>query len=69
MNYNEQQEAEYKAQENTAFHQLMELLKEKITSYEEQEAIIKLWVDGTFSSYWAGWHSARSITTSEKVAI
>jgi hypothetical protein len=68
VNYNEQQEAENKAKEQQAFNELMDLLKEKITSYEEQEKVISLWVAGTFASYWEGWHSARLLTTAEKVA-
>ena len=54
--------------ESEAFHQLMKLLKNKLTADEEQTAI-RLWVNGTLASEWVGWYDRAIIDQAEKVAI
>jgi hypothetical protein len=34
----------------------MDLTRQALTS-EQQEQLIKLYVDATYAKYWAGWHS------------
>ena len=68
LDYLNQNKAEQVNKENEAFHQLMKLLKNKLTADEEQTAI-RLWVNGTLASEWVGWYDRAIIDQAEKVAI
>jgi hypothetical protein len=68
QDYLNQNKAEQVSKENEAFHQLMKLLKNKLTADEEQTAI-RLWVNGTLASEWVGWYDRAIIDQAEKVAI
>jgi hypothetical protein len=43
------------AEENKAFHQLIDLLEDKLTG-DEKKLFISLWVNGTSASEWVGWY-------------
>ena len=47
--------AEKMAEENKAFHQLIDLLENKLTA-DEKKLFISLWVDGILASGWVGWY-------------
>jgi hypothetical protein len=47
--------AEKMAEENKAFHQLIDLLEDKLTG-DEKKLFISLWVNGTLASEWVGWY-------------
>jgi hypothetical protein len=47
--------AEQITEENKAFHQLIDLLEDKLTS-DEKKLFISLWVNGTSASEWVGWY-------------
>jgi hypothetical protein len=68
LDYLNQNKAEQVNKESEAFHQLMKLLKNKLTADEEQTAI-RLWVNGTLASEWVGWYDRAIIDQAEKVAI
>jgi hypothetical protein len=68
LDYLNQNKAEQVNKENEAFHQLMKLLKNKLTADEEQTAI-RLWVNGTQASEWVGWYDRAIIDQADKVAI
>jgi hypothetical protein len=68
LDYLNLNKAEQVNKESEAFHQLMKLLKNKLTAVEEQTAI-RLWVNGTLASEWVGWYDRAIIDQAEKVAI
>ena len=68
LDYLHLNKAEQVNKESEAFHQLMKLLKNKLTADEEQTAI-RLWVNGTLASEWVGWYDRAIIDQAEKVAI
>jgi hypothetical protein len=68
LDYLNLNKAEQVNKESEAFHQLMKLLKNKLTADEEQTAI-RLWVNGTLASEWVGWYDRAIIDQAEKVAI
>jgi len=68
LDYLNLNKAEQVNKENEAFHQLMKLLKNKLTADEEQTAI-RLWVNGTLASEWVGWYDRAIIDQADKVAI
>jgi hypothetical protein len=68
LDYLNQNKAEQVNKESEAFHQLMKLLKNKLTADEEQTAI-RLWVNGTLASEWVGWYDRAIIDQADKVAI
>ncbi len=68
LDYLNQNKAEQVNKESEAFHQLMKLLKNKLTADEEQTAI-RLWVNGTLASEWVGWYDRAIIDQAEQVAI
>jgi hypothetical protein len=47
--------AEQMSEENKAFHQLIDLLEDKLTD-DEKKLFISLWVNGTSASEWVGWY-------------
>jgi hypothetical protein len=47
--------AEKMVEENKAFHELIDLLENKLTA-DEKKLFITLWVDGTSASGWVGWY-------------
>ena len=71
MNYNKEYlntlRAEQVIKENEAFHQLIDLLENKLNG-DEQKLFISLWVNGTSASEWVGWYDRAIIDQDVKVA-
>jgi hypothetical protein len=64
--------AEKMAEENKAFHQLIDLLENKLTA-DEKKLFISLWVNGTSASEWVGWYDRviidKGYDKAEKVSL
>ena len=59
--------AEQVIKENEAFHQLIDLLENKLNR-DEQKLFISLWVNGNSASEWVGWYDRAIIDQDVKVA-
>ena len=55
IEYHEAEESKHDAEREAAFHAIMDLTRQALTG-KQQEELIKLYVDATHASYWAGWH-------------
>ena len=55
MDYHKAEEDKHDAERDIAFHAIMDLTRSALTA-KQQEELIKLYVDATYASYWAGWH-------------
>jgi hypothetical protein len=53
--YHYDEETKHDAEREAAFHAIMDLTRDALTA-KQQEELIKLYVDATHASYWAGWH-------------
>lgn len=71
MNYNKEYlntlRAEQVTKESEAFHQLVNLLENKLNG-DEKKLFISLWVDGTLASELVGWYDRAIIDQDVKVA-
>lgn len=56
-NWSKQQEAQYKEAKEKAFKDLMTALEPHLKNPDDYTPFIKIWVDGSFSAFWEGWHS------------
>jgi hypothetical protein len=56
-NWSKQQEAQYKAEKEKAFNDLMTAVKLYLKNPSDYTPFIEIWVNGTFSAFWEGWHS------------
>lgn len=56
VEYHLEEEAKHDKESEVAFHAIMDLTRQALTA-EQQEQLIKLYVDATYAKYWAGWHS------------
>jgi hypothetical protein len=71
MDYHKAEEDKYDAERDIAFHAIMQLTRDALTA-KQQEELIKLYVDATYASYWAGWHghgyAIEKVETERKVS-
>ena len=54
--YHELEVAKEDQNSDRAFHAIMELVRGSLTA-QQQEQLIKLYVDATHAKFWEGWHS------------
>lgn len=57
LNYHKPEEAKYISQEEPIFQQIMDVLRNKGLTDDEQTRIIHLYVEATHARFWEGWHS------------
>jgi hypothetical protein len=71
LDYHKNEEYKYEAERDVAFHAIMDLTRDLLTS-EQQSKLIELYVDATHASYWAGWHghgyAIEKVETKRKVS-
>ena len=57
IDYHKPEETKYIDQEEPIFSQIMDVLRNKGLTHEEQNQIIHLYVEATHAKFWEGWHS------------
>lgn len=57
VQYHEENIAEYKKQQEEAFHKISDLAQKYGMPFSVvMDELIPLWVDGTYAANWRGWH-------------
>jgi vesicle coat complex subunit len=57
LSYHQPEESKYIANEEPIFMQIMDVLRNKGLTDDEQTRIIHLYVEATYAKFWEGWHS------------
>lgn len=57
IEYHQPELDKYVNQEEPIFSQIMDVLRNKGLTHDEQNKIIHLYVEATHAKFWEGWHS------------